>query len=79
MRYVLAMVMALGVAFAAMVPAAHAGQNADVTIYRDGHVLLQPPVPVYLGIGSDTATVAGPAHPNLSGPYQQEHYDNWGH
>ena len=79
MRYVLAMGMVLGIAFAAMVPAAHAGQNADVTINRDGHVVLQPPVPVYMGTGSGTATVAGAAHPNPSGPYRQEHYDNWGH
>jgi hypothetical protein len=79
MRYAIAMVMVLGMAIASMVPAAHAGDKTDPTVYRNGHVVLQTAPPVYLATGSDTATVAGPAHPNLSGPYQQEHYDNWGH
>ncbi len=78
MRYVLAMAMALGMAIASMVPAAHAGNNVDPAIYRDGQVVLQPAVPVYMGTGSDAATVAGSTS-ELSGPYQQEHYDNWGH
>jgi hypothetical protein len=58
------MVMVLGMAIASMIPAeAHGGGSTSFE----------------MGTGSDLATVAGPAHPNLSGPYQQEHYDNWGH
>jgi hypothetical protein len=78
MRYVIALAMALGMATASMVPAVHASDKVDPAKYRDGQVVLQSAVPVNLEIGSASSAVAGSA-PNLSGPYQEEHYENQGH
>lgn len=78
MRYVLALAMALGMGIASMVPAAQASDKVDPAKYRDGQVVLQSAVPLNLEIGSASSTVAGPA-PDLSAPYQAEHYDNQGH
>ncbi len=77
MRYVLALAMALGMGIASMVPAAHASDKVDPAIYRDGQVVLQSAVPVDLEIGSAPSTVAG-ATPDLSGPYQEQRYENQG-
>ena len=77
MRYVLALAMALGLGIASMVPAAHASDQVDRPIYRNGHVVLQNAVPVFSATGSDSSTVAGPA-PTISDPYQEQRYDNYG-
>ncbi len=77
MRYVLALAMALGMGIVSMVPAAHASERVDPAIYGDGQVVLQSAVPVDMGIGSVSSTVAGPA-PDLLAPYLEQHYENQG-
>jgi hypothetical protein len=76
MRYLFAALLALGIGITAAVPAALAdGQGC----YKDGVAYdCATPTPVYLGTGSDSATVAGPAAPAPSGPYQQMRFDNMG-
>jgi hypothetical protein len=76
MRYMFAALLALGIGITAAVPTALAdGQGC----YKEGVAQdCVSPAPVYLGTGSDSATVAGPAAPAPSGPYQQMRFDNMG-
>jgi hypothetical protein len=77
MRHALALAVALGMGIASMVPAAYASDRVDPAIYRNGHVVLQNAVPVYLASGSASSAVAGTT-PTISDPYQELRDENYG-
>ena len=76
MRYVLAALLALGIGVMGAVPAALADGEG---CYSNGvaHDCV-PPSPAYMGTGSDSTTVAGPATPAPSAPYQEWRLQNMG-
>jgi hypothetical protein len=79
MRYVLAMLLVMGIGVTAAMPAAFADGNADPATYQNGIAVSSTapaPVSVAPASTSDSGSLAGPAQSGQGWPFQQIRIDD---